>query len=438
MEMALQQRQEMSLRMTPELRQAIALLEYSTYELEQYIKEQELENPLIELRNKENGASFEERSHSMAKSKSSINIPKETSKASIENKRDDLYANARFMHADVQTLTLLKFLIYNLNESGYLSLPSYPSIHCLHYSEQEISEGIRLLQKIGPPGIGARNLKECLLLQISNMHPLNCLAMDMIENHLDLIANRQWKVIACKYKISLEEVIKIYSFIQTLNPRPCSFLSSSLIEYVTPDIIIEEKNGSLVFSLNDNYLPEIGLNKNYLSKKFPDDVDTMKYIKNHYQKYTWLISSIEQRRNTIIKIVEVLLFKQEQFFLKGFSHLQPLTLREVAEEVNMHESTISRATANKTINTSFGSYELRLLFSSKLETADGTSISQTKVKNLLMELIKNENKYTPFSDQRIAQYFTKEKGITISRRTITKYREELNIPSSSKRKEIKF
>lgn len=437
MEMALHQRLNMNLKMTPELRQAITLLQYSTYDLEQYIKEQELENPLIELRSKAHRSNFEEKSYHIPRSKNVVDITNATSKFSIEVKRDDLYESARLMYSDFKTLTLLKFIIFNLNESGYFLLHSSSTMPLNNYSEQEISNGIRLLQKIGPFGIGARSLKECLLLQISNLFPMNCLAMEIVENDLDLIANHRWSLIASKYKVSMEDVLNVYSFIQTLNPRPCSFLSSPLIEYVTPDIIVDEKNGSLTFSLNDDYLPTIGLNKNYISKNFPDR-DTAKYINTHYQKYTWLVSSIEQRRNTIIKIVEVLLFKQRQFFLKGFSHLQPLTLREVADEIGMHESTVSRATANKTINTPFGSYELRLLFSSKLERKDGTSISQTKLKNLLMDLIKSENKFHPFSDQKIAQYFTMEKGITISRRTIAKYREELNIPPSSRRKEIKL
>ena len=156
-----------------------------------------------------------------------------------------------------------------------------------------------------------------------------------------------------------------------------------------------------------------------------------KYIQNQYKNVQWLLSSIEQRRNTIIKIVKVLLEKQQSFFINGFPSLNPLTLKEVADEIEMHESTVSRATSNKVIQTAFGSFELRLLFTSKLESADGTSISQTAVKTLLENFVAQENKFKPYSDQKIAEYFNSEKGITISRRTISKYEEELNIPSSS-------
>lgn len=161
-----------------------------------------------------------------------------------------------------------------------------------------------------------------------------------------------------------------------------------------------------------------------------------KYINEHYKNYNWLINSIEQRRNTIIKIMQVLLGKQQDFFLKGFSALQPLTLKEVAEAIEMHESTVSRATTNKFVQTPIGTFELKNLFTSKLETKDGHTISQEKVKTLLQQLIAEENKIKPYSDQKMAEYFNSEYGITISRRTINKYREEMRIPSASKRKEL--
>jgi RNA polymerase sigma-54 factor len=164
--------------------------------------------------------------------------------------------------------------------------------------------------------------------------------------------------------------------------------------------------------------------------------ETSKYINNQFANYKWLLSSIEQRRLTILKIVEVLVEKQESFFRKGFSSLKPLTLKEVASEIEMHESTVSRATMNKVIQTPKGSFDLRKLFTSKLETNDGSLISQTEVKLLLENIIKKENKCKPFSDQQIANHFNDEKGITIARRTISKYREELNIPPARQRKEI--
>ena len=194
-----------------------------------------------------------------------------------------------------------------------------------------------------------------------------------------------------------------------------------------PDIIIEFKETGISFYLNDSYLPTIHFSNNYTNALNSKD-ETSKYIRNKTANYYWLISSIEQRRQTITKIMKVIIKKQEAFFTDGFIALKPLTLKEVADEIDMHESTVSRATTNKVLQTPRGSFDLRMLFTSKLEMTDGNEISQSKMKALLQDLIANENKQKPLSDQKIADYFKTEKGITISRRTISKYREELNIP----------
>lgn len=426
MELVLNQRQELSLVMTFQLRQAIELLQYSTYDLYEYIKEQELENPLIELVEQPNDFLFQEKSSGTRSSQQLIDFVK----SNDDGMREKLVEEAKFLFRNEQDQQLLQYLIYNLDDSGYLSEMDYEV-----FDEITIERGIQLLQQIGPVGIGARSLKECLLLQIFYEYPEEKLAKFLIENHLDLLVNRKWNEIARCMKISLADVKEIYDFIQTLNPKPCFGISDGSVEYLNPDIIVEYKEGKLVYYLNEGYLPEIHFNNEY-SGLLNEKDETSKYISNQFANYKWLLNSIEQRRSTILKIVEVLLEKQEKFFAEGFCSLKPLTLKEVAAEIDMHESTVSRATMNKVIQTPRGSFDLRLLFTSKLETADGNSISQTEVKELLENFIKKENKCKPYSDQKIADYFNTEKGINISRRTISKYREELNIPSSSRRKEI--
>lgn len=433
MELGLQQRQELNLLMTVELRQAIELLQYSTYELEQYIREQELENPLIQLKEKEEKPVYEERLHRRSSSYGSSDLPMDAVQCAEENKREELLKQAKFVYPDASTQTLLKYLIYNLDDNGFLQLNEHTPSPL--FDEEQIEKGIHLLQELGPIGIGARDLKECLQIQIMYNYPENTLAARLVENHLNLIADRKWNEIASKMGIHMAEVKSLFDFIQTLNPRPCSFVSDDSTKYVTPDIIVEPNEEGFTFHLNDGYLPEIHMNKSY-SQYLSEKSDASKYVQTQYKNVQWLLSSIEQRRNTIIKIVRVLLEKQEEFFKHGFDSLKPLTLREVADEIEMHESTVSRATSNKVIQTPFGSFELRLLFTSKLETSDGNTVSQTKVKKLLESFIAKENKFKPYSDQKIAEYFIAEKGITISRRTISKYREELRIPSSSKRKDI--
>lgn len=362
-------------------------------------------------------------------------MPLDAVQGSEKDLRDELFEHAKFMYPDNDTQKLLNYLIYNLDDNGYLQI--HDSNGYLEFDEREIDKGIHLLQQVGPVGIGARDLRECLLLQINHTYPENELAERLVKEHLQLIADHKWNAIASQMNITMFEVKSLYDFIQTLNPRPCLFTTNCSTEYSTPDIVVERKSSAFTFHLNDGYLPTIQVNKDYVHYLNVKD-DTSKYINTHYKSYQWLLSGIEQRRNTIIKIMHVLLERQLAFFSNGPSALKPLTLKEVAEAIEMHESTVSRATTNKVLQTPFGSFDLRILFTSKLETTDGSSISQATVKTLLESFIAKENKFKPYSDQKIAEYFETKKGITISRRTISKYREEMRIPTSSKRKEIQL
>ena len=362
MKLVLQQKQQLNLLMTTELRQAIELLQYSTYELEQYIRQQELENPLIELKEKERDNLYEERENHQSTSYGTSEMSIDVIRSNDRNLRDELFEHAKFAYQDKQTQRLLKYLIDNLDDNGYLCIHNH-----LNFDEHQIEKGIHLLQQIGPVGIGARNLKECLLLQITHKYPENRLAECLVKDYLELMADRKWNEIASRMNISMDEVKELYDFIQKLNPRPCSYISDFSTEYLTPDIIVEFKDDEFHFHLNDRYLPTIQMNRTY-SQYLHGNNDIAKYINGHHKKYQWLLSSIEQRRNTIIKIVKVLLERQENFFKNGFISLKPLTLKEVAEAIDMHESTVSRATMNKVIQTPFGSFDLRMLFTSKLET----------------------------------------------------------------------
>ena len=432
MDLALHQKQELHLKMTFELRQAIELLQYSTYELEQYIRQQELENPLIELKEKDDHFAYEDRFNRPTQSASSSDMSMDANESPDTNMRDELFELAKLLFTDAQTQKLLNYLIYNLDDNGYLQ---FQDLDYIKFDEQQIDNGIHLLQSVGPTGIGARNLKECLLLQIEYDYPEEQLAAFLVKDHLELVANRKWNDIAATLNISLAQVKELFDFIQTLNPRPCSFISDFSATYTTPDIIVELKNRELVFHINDGFLPSIQMNKDYAHHlKAKDELST--HIHDYYKSYQWLLTSIEQRRNTMLKIMGVLLDKQQDFFKNGSSSLKPLTLSDVAEEIGMHESTVSRATMNKVMQTPLGSFDLRILFTSKVTTVDGDSISQSNVKALLQSFVAQENKFKPYSDQKIADYFKTEEGIAISRRTISKYREELRIPPSSRRKEI--
>ena len=377
------QRQELSLVMTPQLRQAIELLQYSTDELFDYIKEQAMENPLIELEEKDSQSFYREKSDRNSSSTSSSNLSMEWVKCSGNGMREELIQQTNFLFKDANDLKLLEYLIYNLDDNGYLQLP-VDSTFISQFDESILTKGIHLLQQIGPIGIGARNLKECILLQITYNYPEEKLAKNLIQNHFDLLAARKWDAIASSMNISLTEVKNLHDFIKKLNPKPCADIADYTPEYVTPDIVIEYKEEGLSYYLYDQYLPSIQLNREYLTLK-NENSETAKYVTNQLNNYQWLLSSIEKRRITISKIIEVILEKQQRFFKEGFIALQPLTFEEVADEIDMHESTVSRATTNKAIQSPKGTFDLRMLFTSKLETNSGGTISQTKSESTLGE-----------------------------------------------------
>ena len=319
MQLVLNQKQELGLVMTSQLRQAIELLQFSTYDLYQYIKEQELKNPLIEL---EEPHIFRDHiSKDNVFSGNSYENLIESVKSNDTCMRNELFYQAKLLYENEQDLKLLNYLIHNLNDNGYLSLSENE-----YYTESEINRGIQLLQQVGPTGIGARSLQECLLLQITYNYPEESLAASLVENHLDLLANRKWNEIARCIKLSLAEISDAYEFIKTLNPIPCMLLSDSSIEYTNPDIIVQFKDEKLVYYLNEGYLPEIHFNKEYSGLLNAKD-ETSKYINNQYNSYKWLLSSIEQRRLTILKIVGVLVEKQETFFKEGLRSLKPVNIK---------------------------------------------------------------------------------------------------------------
>lgn len=438
MEMLLQQRQTMNLVMTADLRQAIALLQYSTYELYQFIQEQELENPLIELVEREdNNIPHHGKSSKVASAKDTTEDPLNFIAADEKCMRQHLMEQSQWLDINEQEQHILHYLILNLDENGYLPLNTNEIATQLELEETAVQRGIMLLQQLEPIGVGARDLKECLLLQINYYCPEEITAVRIINDYLDRLANKKWHDIAGALEVPLSKVKEANDLIRSLDPKPCTILSSDTAGYLNPDIIVDKIEGKFEVFLNDGYLPEIRYNNQY-SDLLHKKSETAKYVHDKYKNYQWLISSIEQRRNTILKITHAVLQKQQDFFINGFSSLKPLTLKEIAVEIDMHESTVSRATMNKVIQTPKGAFDFRLFFTSKLNTADGKSMSQTKVKILLEDYVKKEDKYKPFSDQKIADYFKTKKGITISRRTVAKYREELKIPPSSKRKEIQL
>lgn len=434
MKIVLEQKQMLKMVMTTELRQAIELLQLSTYELLQFIEEQAEENPFIELVEKSDDPFIHERRPTKTFSEQQIN-PIEYASKNDKSIHDYLREQLILLHLDEEKYKLVHYLILNINEQGYLAINDEEVKHQLNVDEVQLKDAKKTLQKLEPTGIGASNLAECLTIQAKKKYPNEALLYRIIENNLQLIADKQWNRLAKKVDISLSEVKIITEKIQTLNPKPAQSFSSTQVDYVTPDIFIHanEKENSYFIQLNDYYVPNVTFNNNY-STNYSKELS--QYVSTHFKKFEWLQNSIEQRRNTILKIMGVIVNRQQNFLQNGFQSLKPLTLKDVADEIGMHESTVSRATANKIVQTPVGTFELRNLFSTK--SSAGGDTSQTKVKLIIKEMIEEENKYKPLSDQKIANELKEANEIVISRRTVAKYRDELQIPPSSKRKEIEI
>lgn len=438
MELGLFQKQTTNLVMTTELRQAIALLQYSTMELAQFIQEQALENPLIELEEKKQKLQIEE-TYEVQRKKSTRNNESLSALDFVAEEKagvaESLLEQVQWLNISVKDRAILKFLIFSLDTNGYLTISRRDVATHLSIAEATVERNIKRLQALEPIGVGSRNLKEYLLLQLKAYYPEKELAAKIISDHLEIFAHKKWLELAQKLRVSLNDIKDVANCIQTLQPKPCIGIEYGPTRYMVPDITIVKENDEYIVSLNDNFLPGIRLNTTYKDMLSRSN-ETAHYFHEKYNHYKWLIRSIEQRRNTLLKIAAVLVDKQRDFLDHGFCMLQPLTLKDIAYAIDMHESSVSRAVKNKVIQTPRGTFEMQRLFTSKLKVQDGGHTSSTKVKILIKTIIEKENKQKPLSDQKIAEHLYNHDKITISRRTVAKYREELNLPSSSKRKKF--
>ncbi len=428
MELGLIQKQTTKLVMTTQLHQAISILQYSTAELLEYVKEQALENPLIELQSPawEGGVRSSKRSFDGGIRKDPLEYAE-----TRRSLHDELHDQARCMKLAKRISRIVHYLIDNIDETGYLKINEFEVMNLLHVQKAEIDEAIKHVQLLDPVGIGARSLSECLYLQLNENNSLHEVAREIVKVDLKALAEKKYKELSRKYNITVEKIQQVADLITTLDPRPGAKWIHEKPSYIVPDVRIEEKNGSFIIALLDDDLPAMKVSNAYRSF---ESNEAAAYLKDKYQQVSWLLKSIEQRKQTLRSIMSVFIVHQQGFLRSGISALSPLTLKEVAIEAGVHESTVSRAIKGKYVQSPHGLFALKNLFTSKLsgESPEGTSSSSVKL--FIKELIENENKLKPLSDQKIVEALHIQRGVEVSRRTIAKYRDELNILSSSKRK----
>lgn len=360
-----------------------------------------------------------------------------------ESLRDYLYWQMRLTRFNEQELAIATAIIDAINESGYLSLPLEDLCQSVQHefpvTLAEAEAVLKQIQHFDPQGVAARHPAECLLLQLEMLPedtPWLAEARRLVEHHLDMLADRDFNGLMRRLKVSREALQGIISLIQSLNPHPGARLSSEAPQYVTPDVLVYRQRQSWRVELNPENAPKLRINARYaaLARRSAQNSDA-DCLKNHLQEARWFLKSLQNRNETLLKVATCIVERQRDFLEHGDEYMKPLILRDVAEALGMHESTISRVTTQKYMHTPRGIYELKYFFSSHVGANDGGECSSTAVRAMIRKLIQSENPGKPLSDDKIAKLLSVE-GIQVARRTVAKYREAMAIPSSSDRKRL--
>ena len=326
-------------------------------------------------------------------------------------------------------------IIWNLDENGYFSVDTILIADRLNVSINKVEKILLLVQKLNPPGIAARNLQECLILQMPNKKYEN--HRKVLSDYFDDFVNHKYEKITNALGIDNEDFSGIIDDIKKLNPYPGEGKLKGRNDSVVPDLIVTFENNKWKISVNDSWVSNISLNTKYLEtiKNNNSSKETKKYLSQKYDSAIWLIKAIEQRQSTLTRVMEEIINNQSDFFDGEIASLKPMKLKDIANKLNMDISTISRSTRNKYVDTPYGIFELKSFFSGKLNSPNGEEVSVRLVKNLLKQLINDEVKQKPLTDTNLAIKL-KEKGYPIARRTVAKYREELKLPVARLRRQI--
>jgi RNA polymerase sigma-54 factor len=337
-----------------------------------------------------------------------------------------------------QELTAAEFLIGNLDERGYLRSSVEDVARQAGLEEAVVERALARIQRLDPTGVGARDLKECLGIQVRSLGIDDPIVLRILDEALDGLVKRDFRGVARQLGITPGEVAVAAKVIGGLEPRPGRAFGGDDPIYIVPDIYVYKVGDEFHVVLNDDGLPRLRINTLYrevLAKGSNTPKETRAYVHDKVRSAMWLIKSIHQRQRTIYKVMHSIIRFQRDFFEKGLNHLKPLNLRDVADDIEMHESTVSRVTTNKYAHTPQGIFELKYFFNSSIGRLEGDAIASESVKGRILHLIRNEDPRRPLSDQRIAEML-RVHNIDIARRTVTKYRESLNLLSSTKRREV--
>lgn len=331
-------------------------------------------------------------------------------------------------------------IIGNIDKDGYLTSTVEELAESIGCDEENVEYVLETIQTFDPPGVCARSLSECLLIQIKHLNISNTIVEKIIANHIKELENKNYKAIARALKTPIANVVAAINIITGLESKPGRFFSDEEPHYIIPDIFVYKEEGEFLIVLNDDGMPKLRINPYYkkaISHGQDISGDTKDYLQDKMRSAAWLIKSIHQRQKTIYNVMESILKFQKDFFEKGVAYLKPMVLRDVAQDIEMHESTISRVTTNKYAFTPQGVFELKYFFNSAIERVHGgAAIASVSVQEKIRQIINDENPKKPYSDEKISIILKEEGNVNIARRTVAKYREAMRILSSSKRKQF--
>ena len=449
--------------MTPQLQQAIHLLQLSAVELQTFLQNEILSNPVLELEEEDDSEKRTTETEPFTSlEKDSIDweeyfkdeglepLPQFSTRNFGDLPSVDYYLTNEptlqehlIFQLGLCTLTeterrIGEFLIGNIDSNGYLKGEIQELAALIGADRPEILGVLEIIQKFDPVGVGARNLQECLTLQVRERQDVRPLTQKIINHYLPDVAANKIKKIAAELHVDLAAVQMAVDFIRSLDPKPGRSIGGNHdVRYVIPDVVVEKVQDEYVVLVNEYNMPRLTINPYYRSLLHQENDESLTgaFIRNRLDAAVWLLRIIEQRRNTLYRVTECVLKKQLAFFEGGIKCLKPMTMRQIADDVRVHESTVSRVAANKYVQTPRGLFPLKFFFASGVEDEIGTATSSESIKSHLKELIDAENENRPFSDQKLRELLIK-RGIVVSRRTVAKYREDMAIPASNKRKRL--
>ena len=453
MELVLTASQKLAL--SQRMLQSTEILQMSSQELLSYIKELAVENPVIEYEEKH--AESETGNFDLLKRRLDwLSAGDEQNRVYYNEDKEEEKTSDIWVYKNGERGTLSEYLLSQINVSkepeSKLKLARY-IVYCLdgagylRDSIKEISKvtkspvadvktALEFIHGLEPPGVGASDLKECLLIQVKRLEIKNPLVEKIINEDLEELGKNHIHIIAKKFKVTKDEAIKACDIIKSLNPKPGnSFSSTSEPAYITPDILIVKEYGRYEIVLNNNYFPSLTIGSYYKNILADKNNTAKEYVSDKIRQAEWAMKCISRRNNTLLKTAEAMVAMQEDFFEKGPGNLRPMRLNDIAEKIEMHESTVSRTIREKYIQCSWGIFPMNYFFTKAMPVSGEGDISPEKIKILIKNIVDNEDKTSPLSDRIITEKLT-ENGIEISRRTVAKYREAIGIPGAAGRKDF--